>query len=106
MSHREIFALPAARPRGNGPWRSPRSSWTSPKSVFDGFKVPFASLDVLHDGTNFHLGEFQFLRFGCGPVMNSTHYWGKDGGSWHRVDERTRFEPAYVKAIADFMERP
>ncbi len=73
------------------------------QSVFQGFNVPFASLDVLHDGQDFHLGEFQFLRFGCGPVMNSPHYWERGEDGWRRIDERSRFEPTYAKAVAEYL---
>ncbi len=75
------------------------------KSVFDGFNAPFASLDFFYNGKEFFLGEFQFLRFGAGSLINSTHHFIKQDGQWKAIAGRSRWEPQFVQAIHRYIQR-
>lgn len=75
--------------------------------VFTSFEAPFASIDVLHDGTRFYLGEIQFVRFGTGAVIRSPHHWRREDGRWIRVDGKLDWEAALAECVAGYVrERP
>ena len=76
------------------------------ETAFRTFDAPWASIDVMHDGAAFHLGEIQFLRFGTKPLKEVPHHWRRgDGGAWERVDEVRIWEEELVRAAVQFMNR-
>jgi hypothetical protein len=73
--------------------------------VATGFRAPFASIDVMHDGRTFYLGEFQFVRFGTNPVIKHSHYWTRAGeAGFARIEGSFEWERELATAIADHVE--
>lgn len=74
------------------------------EKVFSSFQAPFASVDVLHDGRRFYLGEIQFVRFGTGPLIRNTHHFRRVDGEWIRVDGRCEWEREFAECIARYVD--
>ncbi|MBW2264365.1 MAG: hypothetical protein JRG91_20565, partial [Deltaproteobacteria bacterium] len=72
--------------------------------VFRSFGAPHASVDVLHDGSRFHLGEIQFVRFGTGPLIHSPHHFRRSADGWERVDGTCEWEQELARSIAEHIE--
>jgi len=72
--------------------------------VFTSFDAPFASVDVLHDGKEFYLGEIQFVRFGTGPVISSPHHWTRVDEQWTRVDGALEWEAALAECVTGYVD--
>ncbi len=75
------------------------------EKVFTSFGAPFASIDVLHDGSRFYLGEIQFVRFGTGAVIRSPHHWRRVDGGWSRIDGILEWEAALAECVAGHLEQ-
>ncbi len=76
------------------------------KPVVDAFDVPFASLDVLHDGQNYHLLEFQFLRFGIKSLARAPFHWTlDDNGKLVRHEGNLELERLFAETLANYLER-
>ena len=74
--------------------------------IFRSFRAPFASIDVLHDGHSFYLGEIQFLRFGTGPVHRAPHHFQRlPDGSWQLREGRSEWERMLAAGIACHLAR-
>ncbi len=74
------------------------------EAAFTPFQAPFASVDVMHDGQDFYLGEIQFVRFGTGALIRNPHHFERQGGAWTRVDGRAEWEEEFAHCIADYLE--
>jgi hypothetical protein len=72
--------------------------------VFQSFDAPFASIDVMHDGSSFYLGEIQFLRFGTGPIhRNPRHFERQADGSWLCVEGKCEWEQELARGVATYL---
>jgi glutathione synthase/RimK-type ligase-like ATP-grasp enzyme len=75
------------------------------KKIFDSFKVPRLSLDVMFDGKKFHVVEFQFVSFGTSAHSKSDSYFKLINFKWERVYEKLDLEEIYVDSIVKFLEK-
>jgi glutathione synthase/RimK-type ligase-like ATP-grasp enzyme len=75
------------------------------KKVFDSFNTPTLSLDVMFDGKEFHVVEFQFLYFGTGAHCDSDSYFKLIDNRWERVFDKLEVEEVYVNSIVNFLEK-
>ncbi|MDH5676633.1 MAG: hypothetical protein OEZ06_31235 [Myxococcales bacterium] len=77
------------------------------EKVFRHFDTPFASIDVMHDGARFYLGEIQFLRFGTGPIHRNPRHFIRQGGdgSWTCIEGRRQWEAELAHGIATHLDR-
>jgi glutathione synthase/RimK-type ligase-like ATP-grasp enzyme len=74
------------------------------EKIFGSFGSPHASVDVLHDGARFHLGEIQFVRFGTGPLLHSPHHFRRSKDGWERVEGTTEWEEALAECVTGYVE--
>ena len=74
------------------------------KKTFDSFDAPHLSLDVVFDGKNFHVIEFQFLFFGTIGHTKSESYFKIINNKWERIYEKLDLEKVYVDAIVNYLE--
>ena len=75
------------------------------ESVFNGFEVPYISLDVGFDGNDFYLLEFQFVAFGPLTLEYSSCYFTKQDGKWVSVEEEPVLERELVNSVVVYLER-
>jgi len=75
--------------------------------VFQAFRSPFASIDVMHDGQRYYLGEIQFVRFGTTTLLGSPHHFRRGAdGAWTRVEGRDQWDEVFATCVADYLEAP
>ena len=73
-------------------------------AVFNYFDVPFISLDIAYDGSNFYVLETQFLYFGTYTIEKSEYYFSKIEGSWVLVPDKSRLEKEYADSITNYLK--
>ena len=72
--------------------------------VRDGLNVPHVSLDVVYDGTRFHVVEFQAIYFGTSTVNMSDVYFEKTDSVWRQFKNDLSIEQLYVDGIDWFLK--
>jgi len=76
------------------------------RSVYEKFDTPFLSLDVMFDGKNYFLGEFQALHFGMSVMAKSEGFFGHLGESeWAFVEEKPDLEKIFGKTLVSYLGR-
>ncbi|MBW6499438.1 MAG: hypothetical protein K0B09_13695, partial [Bacteroidales bacterium] len=76
------------------------------RSVYEKFDTPFLSLDVMFDGKNYFLGEFQALHFGMSAMAKSEGFFGLLGGSeWTFVEEKPNLEKIFGQTLVFYLGR-
>ncbi|MDG4758930.1 hypothetical protein [Micromonospora sp. WMMD710] len=75
------------------------------EQVSDLLGTPLTSLDIAHDGREFHLIEFQCLHFGTVTAENSTGYHVRAGGQWRHIEEECDIEAVFCEAIVGHLRR-
>lgn len=76
------------------------------KSVYDKFDSPFLSIDVLYNGSEFFLGEYQALHFGTSVVVKSDGFFKFDSsdGNWYFKEEKPELEKVFARTIMTYLE--
>lgn len=72
--------------------------------IYRAFDAPYASLDIMHDGETFYLGEMQFLRFGSTVLLRSPHHFQLRDGTWQRIEGPSEWEGELARAIAAHLQ--
>ncbi len=76
------------------------------RSVYEKFDTPFLSLDVMFDGKNYFLGEFQALHFGMSVMAKSEGFFGLLGGSeWAFVEQKPDLEKIFGQTLVSYLSR-
>ncbi|WP_422739379.1 hypothetical protein ACN263_09180 [Micromonospora sp. WMMD729] len=75
------------------------------EQVSDALGTPLTSMDIAHDGTAFHLIEFQCLHFGTVTAENSTGYHVRRDGGWGYVEETCDIEAVFCEAIVGHLRQ-
>lgn len=75
------------------------------KRVYEGFDVPYMSLDIGVSAGTFYLFEFQFLCLGQYTLEKSTFFYEEYGSEWRRVSEKPDLEREIVTTIVDYIAR-
>lgn len=73
--------------------------------VRDGLDVPHLSLDIVFDGEDFHVVEFQAIHFGTSTVNMSDVFFEKIDGIWKQIESSLSIEQLYVDAIHWFITK-
>jgi len=73
------------------------------KNVFQALQVPFLSLDIAHDGQNYHVLEFQFLSFGHLTMQRSQFYFTEQAGGWTSVVETPVLEREIAASVVRYI---
>lgn len=75
------------------------------KKVFEGFNVPFISIDVGSDGNQFYLFEFQFIHFGNTTVEKSSYYFAMKDGQWKLIKDTPNLEKTFAESVHLYLEQ-
>lgn len=75
------------------------------KTVFTAMDTPNLSLDVIFDGKNFHLIEFQGIYFGTSTILMSDVYYQKEHETWKKVEIKQTIEEIYVDSIMWYLQK-
>ena len=73
-------------------------------AVFNYFDVPFISLDIAYDGSNFYVLEMQFLYFGTYTIEKSEYYFRKSENGWSLVSAKSQLEKEYADSITNYLK--
>ena len=68
-------------------------------------KVPNLSLDVVYDGSNFHLVEFQGVYFGTSTILMSDVYFTPKSDQWVQEPIEQSIEELYVESVVLFINK-
>ena len=74
------------------------------KKVFDAMKVPNLSLDVVYDGVDFHLIEFQAVYFGTSTINMCDVYFSKEAEKWVSCEINSTTERIYAESVVHFLK--
>jgi glutathione synthase/RimK-type ligase-like ATP-grasp enzyme len=74
--------------------------------IRENFNVPNISLDVIYDGNQFFLIEFQAVNFGTTTIKLSDIYYELSDGAWCKKMENSTIEQYYVESIVKFLGKP
>jgi len=75
------------------------------KNVFESLKVPNLSIDVVYNGNDFYLLEFQALYFGTATYSLSDVYFKKDIEKWKQIPNVNPIEEIYVESIIQHIKK-
>jgi len=75
------------------------------KSIFQGFNVPFISIDVGSDGKEFYLFEFQFIHFGNTTVEKSSYYFAMKNEQWELIKDTPNLEKTFAESVHLYLEQ-
>jgi len=73
------------------------------KKVFDAFQVPHLSIDVVYDGQQFYLIEFQAVYFGTSTYNMSDVYYALNENKWEAFDNNISIEKVFTDSISSFI---
>ncbi len=75
------------------------------KQVYDSMDVPNLSLDVVYDGSNFHLVEFQGVYFGTSTILMSDVYFTPKSDQWVQEPIKQSIEELYVESVVLYINK-
>lgn len=74
------------------------------KQVYEKFNTPFLSIDLLFDGKQFYMIEFQSLHFGVNVVVKTNGYFSLNpNGEWSLNMEKPNLERLFAKTLAEYV---
>lgn len=75
--------------------------------VYEKFDSPFLSIDVLFNGKDYFLVEYQALHFGMSVVMKSAGFFHKQAGegSWEFKKEKPDAENVFARTFVSYLEK-
>ncbi len=69
------------------------------------FNTPFLSMDIVHDGENYYLIEFQASHFGVSAITKSRGYYTREGEQWIFQEDRQSVETEIADALDRYLQR-
>jgi len=75
------------------------------KKIFSSFNEPFASIDIMYDGSVFYICEFQLLHFGTSGQVKSDCYFTEKDGQWAQINEKLPLERVYAESIVNHLKQ-
>ncbi len=74
------------------------------RSVYEKFDSPFLSIDVLFDGKNYFLAEYQALHFGMAVQAKSKGFFVRnDAGEWSYKKEKPNQEKVFAETLTSYL---
>lgn len=73
--------------------------------IRDSLDTPNVSLDVIFDGNDFHVVEFQAIHFGTSTCNMSDVYFEKKNDQWHQNKNDITIEKLYVDAVCWYLNK-
>lgn len=74
------------------------------KEIYSKFDTPFLSIDILFDGENYYLCEYQALHFGINVFVKSEGYFSLDN-EWKFIEEKPDIIDSITKSLAKYLEQ-
>jgi len=71
--------------------------------IYLSFNVPYISLDIAFDGTEFVLIEFQFISFGTYTLEKSSFYFELIDGIWKKIESASILENVFVDSVVNYI---
>ncbi len=75
------------------------------EKIFNTLNVPHLSLDIVYDGNEFFLVEFQAIYFGTIGLVNSDIYFTNTNSLWTSKQNDISLEQVYVESIIWFLKK-
>jgi glutathione synthase/RimK-type ligase-like ATP-grasp enzyme len=75
------------------------------KSVLELFQEPYLSLDIIYDGHDYHVIEFQGVHFGPYTVVSSPFHFELENNNWSKVSGKSYLEDELSNAILIHLSR-
>ncbi|MBW6479432.1 MAG: hypothetical protein K0B37_08400 [Bacteroidales bacterium] len=73
-------------------------------SIYNKFDSPFLSMDILFDGKDYYLAEYQASHFGVTTIVGSRGYFSNpQNQSWEYVEEKPQLEYVYAKTYMNYI---
>ena len=75
------------------------------QAVVEKFDTPFLSLDILFNGKDYYMVEFQALHFGTGVVARSEGYFKSFGSEgWRFIPEKPELERFFAETLVRYLD--
>lgn len=75
------------------------------RRIYGFFDTPFLSIDVLFDGKEYHLAEFQALHFGTSVVTQSSGYFTDHEQNWQFNEEQPNLENLFSNTLIAYLKK-
>lgn len=76
------------------------------QQIYEKFDTPFLSIDLIFDGKQYYMIEFQSLHFGVNVVVKSKGYFSiHPGGAWCLYKEKPMLERLFAQTFAEYLSR-
>lgn len=75
------------------------------ENIVHRFNTPFLSMDIVHDGKNYSLIEFQASHFGVSAITKSRGYYIREGSSWNFRDNKQEVEFEIADSLDRYLKR-
>lgn len=83
----------------------PKGLFDFAETVFNAVDVPHLSIDVVYDGNNFHLIEFQAVYFGTSTYNMSDVFFIKKDNSWKQIENDISIEQVYADSVVQYINK-
>ncbi len=75
------------------------------KSIYEKFNAPFLSIDVVYNGGEYFLIEFQALHFGISVIMKSSgFFYFENNENWVFIKEKPDIEKIFANTISSYLK--
>ncbi|WP_108808442.1 ATP-grasp domain-containing protein [Aquimarina spinulae] len=75
------------------------------QEIYIKMNVPHISIDIVFDGNEFYLIEFQSLYFGTAGIPYSEGYFTHKNDDWEFVTKKLEVEKVYADSIVQYLEK-
>jgi hypothetical protein len=75
------------------------------RSIQNKINSPFLSIDVLFNGREYYLAEYQALHFGMSVVSKSSGYFTETEGEWKFIEEKPDMEKLFADTFVSYLQR-
>ncbi len=75
------------------------------QEIYTKMNVPHISIDIVFDGTEFYLIEFQSLYFGTAGIPYSEGYFMLKNEGWDFIANKLEIEKVYADSIIQYLEK-
>lgn len=76
------------------------------REIYRNFDSPFLSMDIVFDGKEHQLVEYQALHFGVNAIVKSKGYFAfANSNTWGFIEEKPVIENVFAKTFADYLNK-
>ncbi|MFW5793744.1 MAG: hypothetical protein ACOCWC_05620 [Bacteroidota bacterium] len=76
------------------------------KSMYEKFDSPFMSIDVVYNGKDYYMIEFQALHFGMSAIAKSKGFFKLDDNAakWNFIEEKPQIEKVFAHTLLSYLD--